>query len=146
MYKRTDIQIEVFTFSHMVTGTKDVTTTRKDGAISIRTFVRTALWQKGHTAKSTQGHTAYSPFIRMEITPNDRTAGQPFGFSAVQPHGSMVHERKPRTRKKNGKMCFCTYKLPFARTKTHLPPQAGGGRNDCSQVAIGRKNTPKNNP
>lgn len=110
----------------MEIGTKNVAAQRKDGAISIRTFAQTVLWLKGHTAQSPQGHTKYSPFIRMDMVRNGHTAEPPFGFSAVQPYGSMVHDRKPRTRKKNGKMCFCTYKLPFARTKTtcHLRPVA----------------------
>ena len=126
MYKRTNVHMAAGTFCRVAVCTNGFITKRQDGAMYTRTFVQTALWLKGHTAKGTQGHTAYSPFIRMDITPDGRTAGQPFGLSAVQPFGSMVHDRKPRTRKKNGKMCFCTYKLPFARTKTtcHLRPVA----------------------
>lgn len=126
MYKRTNVHMAAGAFCRVTVCTNGFITKRQDGAMYTRTFVQTALWLKGHTAKSTQGHTAYSPFIRMDITPDGRTAGQPFGLSAVQPFGSMVHDRKPRTRKKNGKMCFCTYKLPFARTKTtcHLRPAA----------------------
>lgn len=145
MYKCTSIQTAVCTFCRLYIRTNGVTAKRQNGAMCIRTFVQTALWLKGHTAKSTQGHTAYCPFIRMDITPDGRTAGQPFGLSAVQPFGSMVHDRKPRTRKKNGKMCFCTYKLPFARTKTtcHLRPVAAKTNAPKSQSeGINAENTP----
>lgn len=126
MYKRTIVQMAAGAFCRVAVCTNGVITKRQDGAMYTRTFVQVALRLKGHTAKGTQGHTAYSPFIRMDIVRNGRTAGQPFGFSAVQPYGSMVYGRNVRTRKKNGKMCFCTYKLPFARTKTtcHLRPVA----------------------
>ncbi len=110
MYKCTDVHTAVYPFSRMCVQPNGFTAKRQDGIMYTRTFV----------------HTAYCPFIRMAIRPNGCTAERPFGFSAVRPYGPMAHDIESRTRKKNGKMCFCTYKLPFARTKTtcHLRPVA----------------------
>lgn len=126
MYKCTSAQMAVCAFIRLYIRTDGVTAKRQNGTISVRTFVQTALRLNVHTHKGTQVHTAYCLFIRMDITPNGDTAEQPFGFSAVLPFGLMDTDIKRRTRKKNGKMCFCTYKLPFARTKTtcHLGPVA----------------------
>ena len=137
MYKRTIVQMAAGAFCRVAVCTNGVITKRQDGAMYTRTFVQVALRLKGHTAKSTQGHTVYSPFIRMDIVRNGRTAGQPFGFSAVQPYGSMVYGRNVCTRKKKRQDVFLYVQIAICPYKNHLPPQAGGGQNDCSQVAIG---------
>lgn len=126
MYKYTGVQTAVCSFCRMYIYPDGLTAKRQDGIMYTRSFVQTALWPIGQRNEGTQGHTAYCPFIRKPIRPNGYTAERPYGFSAARPYGQRVHDIESRTRKKNGKMCFCTYKLPFARTKTtcHLRPVA----------------------
>ena len=126
LYEWRNVQMAVCSFIRMDIQPDGVTSQRRDGTMYTRTSVQMALWLKGHMDKGTQEHTAYCPFIRMYTPPYVRTAKRLFGFSAVQPHRPVVSVQSVCTRKKNGKMCFCTYKSSIVCTKTtcHLRPVA----------------------
>lgn len=82
----------------------------------------------------TYGILSVYPYGHNARWPHSRTAIRLFSRTAIRLNGA--REKTPYTKKERQDV-FLYVQITICPYKNHLPPQAGGGQNDCSQVAIG---------
>lgn len=157
MYVGQNVQMYKWTYVQMYK--------RTDGSMRIHPSVHTDGWRYGqkaerhniskdicsngfvaectHAQKYAGAHGILSvyPYGHNTQWRHGRTAIRLFSRIAIRPYG---YRHKTSYTKKERQDVFLYVQIAICPYKNHLPPRAGGGQNDCSQVAIGRNKAWKN--